>query len=224
MNSILILDLETSGLDPKTDHVVEIGAALWSVKERSLVCAYSTIVQAAANAAAAVNGIPEPLLASGRSVVEAWKLVGGWVARADAIVGHNVEDFDRLFAPAGWDQGKPWIDTMTDIAWPRESGSKSLTAIALAHGLGVASAHRALTDVLLLARLLERAAEFADVEAMLVRGLRPKALFQAVVSYDDREKAKAEGFRWDAPSKRWIRRMAIEDVGALPFQTRRVDP
>ena len=81
------------------------------------------------------------------------------------------------------------------------------------------SAHRALADCLILARLFERVVELGhDVREMLRRGLEPKATYQAMVSYGDRELAKTAGFTWDGEAKRWTRRLAAEDVKGLPFR------
>lgn len=222
MKAVLILDTEASGLLP-TDHVVEIGVVLWSVEHATTIASYSSLVDAPSNAAHHVNRIPPTALAEGASAASVWERLSAWLDRADALVAHGA-DFDRKFAPAGWDKGKPWICSMTDIEWPQHSSSRSLVSILLQHGLGVSHAHRALTDCEMIARLLERCHEMGhDVRDMLCRGARDKGLFQAVVSYDDREKAKACGFTWDKAASRWTRRVALEDVSAFPFPLRRLD-
>jgi DNA polymerase-3 subunit epsilon len=222
MKLLTIIDLETTGTDPKADRVVEIGAVLWSVEFLSVVAAFSTVVVGEGNAASAINGIPEGLIPSGMAADRAWRQVSGWVERSTAIVGHNADAFDRLFVPAGWDQGKPWIDTMTDVAWPRPSSSRSLVALTLAHGLGVSHAHRALTDCMLIARLFERSAELGgDIPAMLARALRPKGTYVvADTNFDEARNAlaKTAGFRWEKPH--WVRKMAHADVAGLPFAVR----
>jgi len=57
---------------------------------------------------------------------------------------------------------------------------------------------------------------------MIQRGMRPKATYQALVSYDDREKARLSGFRWKPDTKQWVRTMAMADVANLPFDVREV--
>lgn len=219
MKLVTIIDTETSSLDPKTGELLEVGAALWSVTHRSLVHASSWLFRAERNDAQAVNGIPLVMAQEfgqqtfPRGLVE-------WAAASDAVLAHNAA-FDRQWLPQV--EGR-WICTCDDIEWPEPTTSRSLTAIALAHGVGVVDAHRALADVLTLVRLLEAVSKRGhDVAAMLERGLRPKGTFKALVSYDDREQAKAAGFRWDAPSKSWLRTMALDDAGRLPFRTVRTD-
>lgn len=218
MDTVLILDTETTGTAaPPKDRIVEAGAVLWSVRFATTIATYSMLVEGPTNPATHINGIPEAALCEGATEASVWDRLGGFVSHADALVAHSC-DFDRQFTPAGWDQGKPWICSMNDIDWPVQSGSRSLTAIMLAHGLGVSHAHRAITDCLHIARLLERCHEMGhDVRDMLVRAARPKARFRAKVSYDDREKARVAGFRWDGEKKIWWRKMAVEDAKALPF-------
>lgn len=212
--NVLILDIESQGL-AITDRVVEVGAILWSVTHATTIAAYSTLVDQSSNAAHHVNRIPPAALGEGADEVSVWTRLSGWLERAEFLVSHNAS-FDRRFCPPGWDQGKPFICTMEDIAWPQPARSKALVNILLNHGLGVVDAHRALTDCWHLARLLERVAEMGhDVEDMLRQAARPKVLYRAVVSYEDRDKAKASGFTWDG--KHWTKRVAPENASAFPF-------
>lgn len=97
-----------------------------------------------------------------------------------------------------------------------------LVHLALAHGVPVFTAHRALADVDTLVRTFQAAAKMTDVSAMLARAMRPKVHVQALVSFDDREKAKSSGFAWGPTTKMWTRRMASEDVASLPFKTKEI--
>jgi DNA polymerase-3 subunit epsilon len=222
MKRVLILDTETTGIDPAKDRAIEVGAVLWSVEHRTIDRCYSAILRGEGNAAEAVNGIPAAALPFATAPDFAWDTVGTMAGGADAFVAHSA-DFDRGFTPEPLARLLPWICTIDDVQWPRASDSRSLVALALAHGLGISHAHRALTDCLTIARLLERVAEMGhDVGAMLARGLRLKAKFQALVSYETNALAKTAGFRWDAAAKIWWRKMAVDDVAALPFKVRQV--
>ncbi len=223
MKVIAIVDTETSGLDPKKDELLEFAVAFWSVEHCSLIDATSVLVHASSNNAEAVNRIPLDMArrwGADRAFVDN-SVCPALASDVDAIVAHNA-DFDRQWLPELAD--KPWICTANDITWPSPSTSRSLTAIALAHGVGVVDAHRALADVMTIVRLFEAVhARGHSVRAMLEAGLRPKATFRALVSYDDREKAKAAGFYWDSKGRSWLRKMAIEDAGRLPFRTEQVE-
>ncbi len=229
VKNICIVDTETNGLGPmgdppnETDSIIEIGAVLWSVEHACVLGCFSELIYAAKNDAVSANGIPAASLVTAIHATSVVHHLREMAKRADVAMAHNAK-FDRAFLKLefGADEGamgKPWICSMDDLEWPRPSSSRALTSIAIAHGVGVVQAHRALTDCMLIARLLERCVELGtDVQAMLQRGMRPKKTYRAVVSYENRKLAKDARFSWDAEKKTWTRRMAEEDVSALPFK------
>ena len=220
MKRALIVDTETTGLDPATSEIVEIGAVVYSIEHQSIVRCFSDIVHTDANPAEQINRIPAALLVEQPDQVSPTN--AAWhesLDEADVIVAHNA-DFDRGFlASEGWLDGYqdiPWLCTKYDFAWPRAGREgEHLIQLAVAHGIGVGMAHRAITDCLLIAQLFDR---MDDLPAMFAHAARPKGIFQAVLSYDDRQLAKDAGFRWDPEAKRWTRRMAVADAEALPFR------
>lgn len=225
--NVLILDTETSHTDPAKGSAIEVGAILFNMTHMAPVVSYAAIIQNKDGQPAEterINRIPSDLIKVGVSPEAAWERVSPMVCASMFVLAHNAE-FDRGFVPEPLRSMRPWICTMDDIVWPLASDSKSLVAIALAHGLGVASAHRALTDCDLIARLLVRCHELGhDVRAMLARGTRPKGKFRAMVSYDTNALAKAAGFRWEPEPKMWTRTMAIEDAEKITaFRVVRLD-
>ncbi len=218
---ILILDTETTGLDPKTHSVIEVAACLYSVADASPIDWASWLICHPTNEAEEINRIPVSLLAQGHQAKDAWDALEALAESADAIVAHRAE-FDRGFVSSKLRDMKPWICSKFDIEWPKGNLGDHLVHLALAHGVAVVSAHRAMADVDTLVRTFQAAALIQDTGPMLVRASRPKVLVQALVSYDDREKAKAAGFSWEADRKRWTRRIAKEDVAALGFRTAEV--
>jgi len=210
----LIVDTETTGLDPAKDAVIEIGCILYSVEHQTSLVSFSSLIpNVTENPCENINRIPSAALAAMGAIYYA--PFSPMIDAADVLVAHNA-DFDQSFLRDEW-RSKPWACTRFDFAWPRQMrDGESLATLVLAHGIGVMSAHRALTDCQLIAALFDR---MTDLPAMFARAMRPKGTFVAMVSYDDREKAKAAGFQWEAATKRWFRRMAIEDAAALPFKT-----
>ncbi len=235
MKTILIIDTETTGLDHAKDAIAEVAWARYSLPERAVLESFSFLVDprtyrdgtTEVRDTSALTGITRAMWEErGR----AWSKVHQTFLEAckgvDAVVAHNAT-FDRKWF-GDEDGGVPWVCTLHDVTWPSAAcaGGKSLVATALAHGVAVTSAHRALTDVLLLASLLTRVAKDGhDVPAMLARGLRPKATFElAATDFDETRNAQAResGFKWDKDAKRWRRTMAVEDAEGLPFAVRRV--
>jgi len=231
IHTLLILDTETTGLNPQKDKIIEIGAVLWSVDHLCTVATYSNLIHADDNPAENINRIPVAALKIwGVDLCDAFAGLLDLVAgRVDALVAHNAT-FDRSFFEAhGLDLAEhyhvPWICTMSQIEWPRASSSKSLLATALAHDVAVTDAHRALADCQILARLFARCAELgSDLQVMLTRALRPSSRYVAQVSYDDRDRAKTAGFTWNAPEapKCWSRIVADEDAGKFDFKTKKI--
>lgn len=222
INRCLIIDTETSGLTDD-DEIIEIGCVLYSVKNQCSLLEFSTLLPARKNDAESINRIKVAALDEMSTVGEKTSIIVDLLSVTDCFVAHNAE-FDRAVL-SRWSQffgdGIPWLCTMADFKWPqatREQGS--LINLALDHGVGVASAHRALTDCRLIASLFDR---MPGLQSMFEVAMRPKGLFQAMVSYDDRELAKQAGFKWNGVNKSWTRQLALEDAEKLVFSVRRLD-
>lgn len=195
----------------------------YSLRSAAVVDAYSALIGADSNDAEHVNGIAVLLLQEyGLDADTAWRRVGGMVSECEAVLAHNA-DFDRQWVGDGFPD-VPWIDTCGGVRWPLETRpGMALDRLCLAHGLAVVDPHRALSDCMLIARLLSRCAELGhSLEEILAWGLRPTAVFQALVPIERKDEAKAAGFRWEPKRKRWLRKMAIEDTAALPFAVEEV--
>ena len=223
MDFVLIVDTETTGVDHHKDRCIEVAAVQYSLAHRCVVQCFSQLINAGPNDAESINHIPSGALEWGDPADQVWQRVERMAHECDAILAHNAS-FDRRWVPAHVTGDIPWICTYHGIEWPISGDARNLIAIALAHGLGVVDPHRALSDCMLIARLLHRCAELGhDVAEMLSQGLRPQAHFQALVTFDGKEAAKAKGFQWDAKGRRWVRAMAIEDATRekLGFDVRR---
>lgn len=229
----LIIDTETQGDDPSRHGVIEVAAILFDLQYKTQIEAFASLLPATSNEAEAINGIPAAVLDDAfMSSVDTWARVRGLAQVSDVILAHNVE-FDRPFVQIATggplllrdaDKGPeaPWVCTCNDVDWPKQhKPGMGLVALAMAHGLGVSGAHRAMADADLIARLITRACELGmDIQAQLVRGMRPKTKIISLARFEEKEIVKAHGFRWDAAAKQWWRSMPIEDCEALPFKTK----
>jgi DNA polymerase-3 subunit epsilon len=229
MKNVLVFDIESSGLDRDHDEVIEIGYVLWSVEHRTIIECYSALLIGDSNEAELFNAIPPAARELGTDPDIAWTIVGQASQQADLVLAHQA-DFDRSFVvrEAGRYEGAaelsrlPFVCTIEDFVWPITSASKSLVSIALAHGVAVTSAHRAVNDCLLLARLLERVDHVDDLlHLALQRASRPKAEYIARTPYQQKDLVKAAGFHWNGTV--WSRYMAVEDAEKLLFDVVTVD-
>lgn len=224
---LLLLDCETTGLDDNAE-LCEIGAVLFSVPHRAVMQQLSFLLPVVSNPALDLNGIDPALTLEPQPAVDARGLFLAMVASADALVAHNAA-FDRPWidawlVSAGIDttaaQGKPWICTCEGISWEGLKPNPSLAALALAHGIPVWAAHRALTDCIYLAQILQRDPQ---LEEHLAEGLLPRRLVAADLPFSRKDEAKEAGFRWVPEARQWQRRCTAEQIATLPFAVIRLE-
>ena len=217
--TLLIIDTETSGLDPDAHHCLEIGAILFDVPSRQVLAQMSCLLPVESNAAEAINRIP----AAVTRLPQPWKpgldYFQELLNAADLLVAHNAA-FDRQWLgrshlPA---TDLPWLCSMEDMRWPKDKQLRSRPSVrdlALAYEIPVWAAHRALSDCIYLAEVFRRCDQ---LEQLIERGLEPRSLMRAQVSYDDRQLAREAGFRWNDPVKgAWTRRLSASEAEELPF-------
>ena len=225
VRTLLIVDTETTGLDPQLDHCLEVGVILFDVPSRQLLAQQSFLLPVETNAAEAINRIP----ASATNLPQPWRPALSYLRSlldaADVLVAHNAA-FDRQWFGRGHlpATDKRWLCSMEDVRWPagRQLRSRpSVRDLALAYEIPVWAAHRALTDCIYLAEVFRRC---EDLEQLLERGLEPRQLMRAQVSYDDRHLARDAGFRWNEPVKgAWARRLSEREARDLDFPVVPVD-
>ncbi|TWB89040.1 MULTISPECIES: 3'-5' exonuclease [unclassified Synechococcus] len=217
--TLLILDTETTGLQAPEAELCEIGAVLFSVPHRAVLQQLSFLLGVYENKAEPVNGIDAEITRLAMPHQQARALFFSLVDSADALLAHNAS-FDRpwiesfLQKALGATPAIPWICSYEGISWPDLKPNPSLASLALAHGIPVWSAHRALTDCTYLAQVLQRA---PNLEQLLLEGLEPRHLVAADLPFSRKDEAKEAGFRWEPQAKQWRRRLTNAQIEALPF-------
>ena len=223
--NLLILDTETTGLEPVSAQCIEVGAVLFHVPSRSVLSQVSFLLPAAANPAEHVNGIAAEVTRLSQPWQAGLQHFLALLADADAVLAHNAA-FDAKWFGLGPlpPVDKPWICSMDDIEWPPERHLRtapSVRDLALAYGVPVWAAHRALTDCTYLVQVLERC---DNLEDLLAAATEPKLLYRANLPYAERHKAKQAGFRWNEPVRgAWSRRLSERQAQALAFEVQRVE-
>ena len=222
---LLVLDTETTALSVEHGQCIEVGAVLFDVSSRAVLMQVSFLLPCPSNAAEAINGIPAPVSRLSQPWQAGLACFEAMVAAADALVAHNVA-FDRQWfgqAPLPT-LSKPWICSMEDIRWPADRqlrATPSVRDLALAYGIPVWAAHRALTDCIYLVQVFERCPQ---LELLLQAALEPRRLYRAQIGYAERHRAKEAGFRWNEPIRgAWSRRLSDREVEALGFAVEPVE-
>ena len=216
---LLILDTETTGLDPEQHQCIEVGAVLFDVPHRAVLAQISFLLPCQTNPAQAINGIDPAVSRQPQPWHQALQCFEAMLEAADVVLAHNAA-FDRQWFGRGELPAirKPWLCSMEDLRWPPERqlrANPSVRDLALAYGVPVWAAHRALTDCIYLAQVFERCPE---LEGLLLAGLEPRRLYRARLSYEERHKAREAGFRWNEPiSGAWSRRLSEREAALLSF-------
>jgi DNA polymerase-3 subunit epsilon len=216
---LLTIDLETSGLNLNQDKIVELGMAMYNLEKKTIVRMMGTLVTPSTEipverweAAEKIHNIPWSVLQScGMPEATAFKYFLSWYNTADYIAGHNILLFDKLFLET-WTESygqklakKLWVDTTSDL--PVRS-TKLIWMLAEQCGFVNPFPHRALFDALGVLKLITH----FDPQVVIERAKLPSVTVQAQVSYDERDKARERGYRWESKTRQWIRTMKICDV------------
>ena len=227
---LLGLDLETGGAfnaSPETNFITEIGLVLWDAEFSQPVDFLSQLLKPdhpVAPESVEYTGISDELLSRhGRPAdIRTLQPITKLMKKADYIVAHNGREFDRplieaLFARFGLKMPEtPWLDTQYDVDYPRNCASRNLIYLAGFHGMVNPFPHRAVMDVLTMLTVLAR----YDIQHVVANSQRKWLIVQANVSYDEREKAKEKGFRWQSDGgktyeKCWVKRVREEQLPVL---------
>jgi DNA polymerase-3 subunit epsilon len=227
MENILIVDTETTGLDPNDGgQVLEIGTILFNVPTRTILHMASTLFYAEENPAYEINRIDVEATKKVKLYLSEMtvSLICNLIQNSDAIVAHNAE-FDRKWIkkiPYVGEISEPakWICTKEDVVWPLRKGTPlNLVHICCDLGVPIITNHRALDDCLLLCKAIDR---IDDIDYFLNESGKGRLLYQAHVSYDDRKLAKDNGFKWDPEKKGWFILMKPDDAQSMPFLVKEV--
>lgn len=225
IDNVLIIDTETNGIDIEKNQVIEVGAILYSVRYQTILQQISFLLPATSNDMEKVNHIFLCALqeTTFNLSLPFWNLFQNMGKLCDYVIAHNAEFDKKWFCDDGRlpsltkynDKPLEWLCTQDDFVFPRQYKNRmSLVDLAITHGIGISTAHRALDDCRLIAELFNRA---DDLQGLFEQALLPRFDCIAKVSYDDRELAKQAGFRWKAATKTWERRAKQSEIDSFPF-------
>ncbi len=165
----VIFDLETTGINPAADEIIEISAV--RVKERAVVDTFSTLVNPGCPIpwqATQVNGITDEMVREAPQIKEALSDFFAYT-KDFVLVGHNIHSFDLKFIQEkaknlfGRTVDNDYIDTlyMARQCLPQLAHHK-LTDVASYFRISIEGAHRALNDCIMNLKCYEKLGELQE--------------------------------------------------------------
>lgn len=210
----LILDVETTGINPEEDKIIEIGLLEFGLIEgdgephiMNLYGALEDPGQPLSPEIQKLTGLNDAVL-SGQRI--SWDYVRGLMQRAAIVVAHNAE-FDRSFIERRPElaEVKPhWACSMKHIDWEAKGfRTRALNYLAADHGFVNPFAHRALFDCATTFRLVSP--YFNElVQRSYLREVRVSAVQAA---FEMKDKLRNNRYRWDNQRRCWFKDI-LEDA------------
>lgn len=191
IQDFVALDLETTGLNPVRDRILEIGAI--KVRNGCVVGEYATLVDCQMCIPSHITnltGITNEMLEAAKAEGKAPKVsqaIGELVRFCEdlPLLGHNIA-FDFGFvkqnaANCGIGFERDGIDTLKIAkVYLSDLPSRSLEALCRHYGIGSETHHRAVEDALAAAQLYQKLAEERAAEAEVARAFFPQQLMYSV--------------------------------------------
>ncbi len=206
----IFLDLETTGLDPAVDEIIEFAMLPFSYSLEGKIFEVKEPLQGLrqpgiplSEEITSLTGITSEMLL-GQSIDPAE--IEAFIEPASVIVAHNA-GFDRKFAERFTRafESKPWACSMTQIPWQAEGleGTK-LAYLVSRYGLFY-DAHRATDDchagIELLSRPLPKSGVLAFARLLQTARETTCRIWAENSPYESKDALKARGYRWNGEAR-----------------------
>lgn len=167
----VVFDIETTGLRPGLDEIIEISAV--KVKNNEVSDTFSTLVKPTIRipaSATRINGITNDMVSSAPEIAEAMEGFVDFV-ETEILVGHNIHSFDTNFiydaAMEAFQEGiyNDYIDTlyMARACLPQLKHHR-LGDVSEYFGISTEGAHRALNDCIMNQKCYEKMGELLTAQ------------------------------------------------------------
>jgi len=216
-----ILDVETTGMDPAADRIIELGVVVFEYGSESgqvgpVVGRYNSLEDPGRPIppeVTAIHHITDDMV-RGRMIDDGE--VSALLHGVGLVIAHNAK-FDRPFVEARLPAlaALPWACSIEDVGWKTHGfASSALEFLAFRVGLFY-GAHRAEVDcMVVLAVLAQQLAETGGtaLRALLENARKPSLRITALASpYEVKDLLKARAYRWDGERKVWT--IEVRDDG-----------
>ena len=219
--NILVLDFETTGLNPEHDRITEYGIAVYNTEDKNILYMESQLVKlpnefVISEHVVKLNGITQAMLDNNPTVPESYilqKLDYIYKSYQCSCFLSHYSEFDKSFFNAMVSRNKEqfhtnlnaekWMCSLRDFPYPPKIKQKSLQYLASDYGFLNPFSHRAMSDVLTVIKI----AQNFDLESIYNDVGLPPVYVIAKVSKEDKDKAKSQGFQFDWNNKLWFKEL-----------------
>ena len=213
----IILDFETTGLDPAKDEIIEVAMVKFRYSEMDEVTGVSGIFQSFNEPSISIPTLVTDLTGITFEMVAGHRIdraaLDAFVADANIVIAHNAA-FDRKFAERLLPifEHKHWACTQTEIDWRKYGFGSAKLGYLLADIGYFHNAHRAIDDchalIEILAHPLAATAQSAFAELIECARRTTVRVWAQRSPFDLKDMLKARGYRWndgsDGRPKSWF--------------------
>jgi len=209
----MCIDVETTGLDFINDRVTELGWAIFDHDDPSPLlqgshmvkqaqCLTQDIIDITGLTDAKLQEFGKPL-----DVVLEEFVDKVHQHKVEFFVGHNALYFDKPMLESEFDRcaismpKRNWLDTKIDLPLTYKPKSTSLNYMLADHAKLNYYPHRAIFDALSCNMLLQE----YDINKIVDVIKYPLVEIRAVVSYDQKDLARKQGYYWNQDRKSWMK-------------------
>lgn len=219
----LVIDVETTSLDPATGSIIELAACPVAFDRRAHIVGIGTTLSwledpgyLLSSEITAITGLTGADLA-GRRIDDAAVL--GLLRAADICIAHNAA-FDARWIERRYPtaRGKIWACSMAEIDWRRHGADARTLGVLLDRYAGYFNLrHRAAADVDALVALLAATLPSGRVamSELILTAQRPTVEIAATrAPFEAKDLLKARRYRWNDKARVWAREIAEADLDA----------
>jgi DNA polymerase III subunit epsilon len=218
---VLVLDTETTGLQHRSDKIIELAMLLVQVDTATgLPWGPVDVFEGFEDPGMPIPAVAQQVTGITDAMVKGQRLddaqVAALLAQADLVVAHNA-GFDRPFVEARFPvfAHKPWACSFADIDWKATgAGSSKLSALAQDEGWFY-DAHRAQVDCHALLQVLARpvgSSAHTGLALLAAAAASPSFKLRATgAPFESKDLLKERGYRWDADARVWACTLATSE-------------
>lgn len=213
--TVAILDTETTGTDPATDKIIELGMVLVEVNRESgqayrVLTTFNELEDpgmAISPESTHIHNITDEMVAGKRIDDDE---VERLLEEVSLVVAHNAS-FDRPFVEKRFPifSDKAWACSLRQVPWSDEGiGSAKLEFLAYRFGFHY-TGHRASTDCHALLEVLQESLPISGTKAMqslLVNSSEPEVQVAALgAAFESKDLLREREYRWNPGKKVWAK-------------------